>query len=187
MHRSDMYEETEFTRDCPVIIVPDGTPTTIPQGAEGFITQVLGGHFTVQMTNGYMVRVSGQDADAIGREIKGPPSFETDGDGKVVLSEELLWKQLKGCYDPEIPVNIVDLGLVYECQLESGDDGEFQAKVTMTLTAPGCGMGQVLVDDVEAAVSAIPGIERTNVDPVFDPPWTPDRMNEAARLELGFL
>ena len=187
MHRSDMYEETVFSRDCPVIIVPDGTPTTIPEGAEGFITQVLGGNFTVQMTNGYMVRVAGKDADAIGREVAGPPTFETDGEGDVILTEELLWNQLKGCFDPEIPVNIVDLGLVYECELLDGDEGEVKAKVTMTLTAPGCGMGQVLVDDVEAAVSAIPGIVRTDVDLVFDPPWTPDRMNEAARLELGFM
>ena len=182
-----MYEETSFTRDCDVVVIPDGYETTIPEGAIGFITQVLGGNFTVQMTNGYLVRVAGKDAEAIGREVEAPPEAVVDADGNVVVDSEVIWGRLRTCYDPEIPVNIVDLGLVYECEVEETSEGTYEVMVRMTLTAPGCGMGQVLVDDVEYAVKNIPGVETTDIDLVFDPAWSPERMSEAARLELGLM
>jgi probable FeS assembly SUF system protein SufT len=182
-----MYEETTFTCDCEVVVIPDGYETTIPEGAIGFITQVLGGNFTVQMTNGYLVRVAGKDAEAIGREIEAPPEAIVDDDGNLVVDSDTIWTRLRTCYDPEIPVNIVDLGLVYECEVDVLDGGIYNVKVRMTLTAPGCGMGQVLVDDVEYAVKNIPGVEDTDVELVFDPAWNPDMMTEAARLELGLM
>ncbi len=182
-----MYEETSFTRDCDVVVIPDGYETTIPEGAIGFITQVLGGNFTVQMTNGYLVRVAGKDAEAIGQELEAPPEATVDEDGNLVVDSETIWTRLRSCYDPEIPVNIVDLGLVYECEVDEHDGGTYTVKVRMTLTAPGCGMGQVLVDDVEYAVKNIPGVEDTDVELVFDPAWNPDMMTEAARLELGLM
>ena len=187
MHGGSMYEETSFTRDCDVVVIPDGYETTIPEGAIGFITQVLGGNFTVQMTNGYLVRVAGKDAEAIGREVEAPPEAVVDDDGNVVVDSEAIWARLRTCYDPEIPVNIVDLGLIYECEVDETTEGTYEVKVRMTLTAPGCGMGQVLVDDVEYAVKNIPGVEATDIDLVFDPAWSPERMSEAARLELGLM
>ena len=187
MHGGSMYEETTFTRDCDVVVIPDGYETTIPEGAIGFITQVLGGNITVQMTNGYLVRVAGKDAEAIGREIEAPPEATVDDDGNLVVDSETIWARLRTCYDPEIPVNIVDLGLVYECEVDEAEDGTYNVKVRMTLTAPGCGMGQVLVDDVEYAVKNIPGVVDTDINLVFDPAWGPDRMTEVARLELGLM
>lgn len=187
MPHGTMYEETTFTRDCDVIIIPDGHETTVPLGALGFITQILGGNYTVQMANGYLVRVNGGDADAIGREPQAQPDLKTDESGNVVVDTEAVWDQLKTCYDPEIPVNIVDLGLVYECELGGDADAGWNVAVQMTLTAPGCGMGQVLVDDVTRAVRNIPGVTTADIDLVFDPPWTPDNMSEAAKLELGFM
>jgi len=182
-----MYEETTFTRDCDVVVIPDGYETTIPEGAIGFITQILGGNFTVQMTNGYLVRVAGKDAEAIGREAEAPPEATVDEDGNVVVNSETIWDRLRTCFDPEIPVNIVDLGLVYECDVEETEEDTYKVTVRMTLTAPGCGMGQVLVDDVTYAVKNIPGVTDTDVDLVFDPAWSPALMTEAAKLELGLM
>ena len=182
-----MYEETTFTRDCDVIVIPDGYETTIPEGAIGFITQVLGGNFTVQMTNGYLVRIAGKDAEAIGRDVEAPPAAAMDGDGNLVVDSETIWNRLRTCYDPEIPVNIVDLGLIYECDVTEEEDGTYCVMVRMTLTAPGCGMGQVLVDDVTYAVKNIPGVQDTDIELVFDPAWNPDLMTEAAKLELGLM
>jgi probable FeS assembly SUF system protein SufT len=182
-----MYEETTFTCDCDVVVIPDGYETTIPEGAIGFITQILGGNFTVQMTNGYLVRVAGKDAEAIGREVEAPPEATVDDDGNLVVDSETIWARLRTCFDPEIPVNIVDLGLVYECEVEATEEETYKVMVRMTLTAPGCGMGQVLVDDVTYAVKNIPGVVDTDVDLVFDPAWNPDLMSEVAKLELGLM
>ncbi len=163
-------------------MVPSGDTVTIPAGTVAYITQSLGGSFTV-FVDGNLFRVAGVDADAIGKEQVLPPSLPegaTDAD-----VEKLLWEQLKTCYDPEIPVNIVDLGLVYSCDMVSTASGERVVSVQMTLTAPGCGMGDILVDDVRSKLELVPTINRVEVELTFDPPWNHSMMSEIARLETG--
>jgi probable FeS assembly SUF system protein SufT len=164
-------------RNCPARLVPTGDPITIREGTFVTLTQNLGGTYTV-VVNGNMARVDGADADALGFEPE-VPRFEPRPDGKVDAHQ--VHEALASVYDPEIPVNIVDLGLIYDCQVT--DDGRVQVK--MTLTAPGCGMGPVLVDDVKARVSQVPNVSAVDVDLVFDPPWSRDMMTEEAQLELG--
>lgn len=176
-----MLEPITFERDCEVVLIPDGYAITALVGTRGHITQVLGGNFTVQLDTGRLVRVAAADADAIGREVVTDAGVPEDAE----LTEELLWQQLKRIFDPEIPVNVVDLGLIYRVHLTETETGSGWVQVEMTLTAPGCGMGQVLADDVETTMKAIPGVEKVEVDVVFDPPWSPDAMTEEARLELG--
>ena len=177
-------EEVEFSRDVRVILIPDGYEIPVEQGARGWITQVLGGHYTVQLDTGRLVRVSASEADAIGKEAVKPLSAdEVDPDAEV--SESQVWDSLRECYDPEIPLNIVELGLIYTCEVLHLDEGGYRVNVEMTLTAPGCGMGQVLADDVEYRLRALPGVREAHIELVFDPPWSPDRMSEAGRLELG--
>ena len=167
----NMYEEVTFAREVGGVIVPDGTETVIPEGMAGYITQYLGGNYTVMMGTGYLVRISGRDADALGREPEQPLAAKTDSSGNVIVDEEAIWDRLKTVYDPEIPVNIVELGLVYDMTLESLEKDSWSVAVQMTLTAPGCGMGQVLRDDVEQRVRDIPGVNETDIELVFDPPW----------------
>jgi probable FeS assembly SUF system protein SufT len=185
-------EPVVFGAETTVIQIPDGTPLDVPGGTRGWIMQVLGGNFTVRLETGHLVRVEGRDAEAIGQDPLELQAPGTGSDGKPLELEDAIWGQLRTCFDPEIPVNIVDLGLVYGLDIqdrvpEESDtaDGK-RIKVTMTLTAPGCGMGQVLKDDVEAKVRELPGVTEAIVDLTFDPPWTPERMTEEARLELGF-
>ncbi len=178
------YEPITFERECEVIQIPDGYTMLVAEETSGIVMQVLGGNFTLRLATGYLVRVNGKDGDAIGKEPALPAPVKLGQDGE--LTEEAVWEQLKACYDPEIPMNIVELGLIYSCGLENVDDGTMKVNVEMTLTAPGCGMGQILVDDVENAVSSLPNVSEAVVDLVFDPPWDPSRMSEVARLELGF-
>jgi len=175
-----MNDPVEFERDTSVVQIPDGTPLMVPQGTRGYVMQVLGGNYTLRLDTGHLVRVAGHDAASIGREAPVELEAATEGD-----FEQQVWAQLKTCFDPEIPVNIVDLGLVYGLVVEDGGDGKI-VKVTMTLTAPGCGMGQVLKDDVESKVRGIAGVADAQVELTFEPPWGPDRMTEEAQLELGF-
>jgi probable FeS assembly SUF system protein SufT len=153
-------------------------------GTVGYITQSLGGSFTV-FVDGNLFRVGGQDADAIGREPVMPLSLPEDATLEDV--EKLVWSQIKTCYDPEIPVNIVDLGLVYRCELEATEGGRHRVAVVMTLTAPGCGMGDILVEDVRAKIMLIPTIAQVDVELTFDPPWNHQMMSDVARLETGML
>ena len=165
-------------------MVPAGVPVTLREGKIGFITQALGGSFTVYV-EGNLFRIPGKDADALGKEaVIGPelPPNATDDDVR-----ELVWEQMRQCYDPEIPINIVELGLVYSCEIRREPDGERVASIQMTLTAPGCGMGEVLVQDVKDKVEIIPTIKRADVELVFDPPWNQSMMSEAARLQTGML
>jgi probable FeS assembly SUF system protein SufT len=171
-----------FERDCDVVMIPSGDEVTIPAGSVGYITQSLGGSFTV-FVDGNLFRVAGIDADAVGKEPVTPPSLPDDATDDDV--EQLLWEQLKTCYDPEIPVNIVDLGLVYRCEMSTGDDGERVVFVQITLTAPGCGMGDILVDDVRSKLELVPTVARVDVELTFDPPWNHSMMSEVARLETG--
>lgn len=164
-------------RDCPARLVPTGDPVTIPAGSFVTLTQSLGGTYTV-IVNGNMARIDGTDADALGFEPE-RLDFAAPADGRV--DPQQVQQALATVYDPEIPVNIVDLGLVYACEV--GDDGV--VRVTMTLTAPGCGMGPVLVQDVQSRVAQVPHVRDVQVELVFDPPWSRDMMTEEAQLELG--
>ncbi len=177
-------EPVQFERDCAAVLVPQGDSVTLPAGSYGYITQALGGSYTV-FVEGNLFRIAGQDGDAIGKEPAESLSLPENASDEEV--EQLIWKQLRTCFDPEIPFNIVDLGLVYEASLSQRDDGQRQVDVKMTLTAPGCGMGEILVDDVRNKLELIPTIAEADVELVFDPPWGRHMMSEAARLETGML
>lgn len=181
--------EVEVLRDVVAILIPDGVPSNIAQGDRVFIQQVLGGMFTVQTDRGYLCRIDGKDADALGQPVpderRSLSEEEVERKGIKLCIEE----QLKTCYDPEIPVNIMDLGLIYDCQIAPADNigRNFLVRIEMTLTAPGCGMGEILKSDVEKKIRDIPGVQDVVVDLVFDPPWDSSLMSEAAKLSLGFL
>ena len=175
-------EPVRLERDCAAVLVPQGDEVTLPAGSVGYITQALGGSFTV-FVEGNLFRIAGADADAIGKEPPEPLELEEGADDTAV--ERLVWSQMRTCFDPEIPINIVDLGLVYEASVGHRDDGQRTVEVRMTLTAPGCGMGEILVDDVRTKLEMIPTVAEADVELVFDPPWTRNMMSEAARLETG--
>ena len=167
-------------------MIPSGEKVLVPAGAHATITQSLGGSYTLITDRGLMVRVSGREVEAIGKT----PENVAEASGPPITAdklEELVWDQLKTCYDPEIPVNIVDLGLVYMCDLADAEDGRTDVKIKMTLTAPGCGMGPVLAGDVKSKVESLPGIRNAEVDVVFDPVWDRSMMSEAAKLQLGMM
>jgi len=181
-----MREEITFNRSVEAIMIPSGERVLVPQGAQATITQSLGGTYTLITDRGLMVRVSGQEVEAIGK---------TPQEASGVVEEELtpetlegmVWDALKTCYDPEIPVNIVDLGLVYLCEVNDADAGGKKVHVKMTLTAPGCGMGPVLASDVKMKLEQIPSVRNAEVEVVFDPVWDRSMMSEAARLQLGMM
>ncbi|QIZ85732.1 putative Fe-S cluster assembly protein SufT [Bermanella marisrubri] len=165
-------------QDVPARLVPVGTKMTIPSGSFVTLTQALGGNYTV-VYNGNMARVDGTDAHALGLESEQLQFSPADGD---TIREDDVWYALKTVFDPEIPVNLVDLGLIYNVDI---DQANKQVKIDMTLTAPGCGMGPVLVGDVEYRVKLVPNVENVEVELVFDPPWHRDMMSEEAQLETG--
>jgi probable FeS assembly SUF system protein SufT len=174
-----------LTRDVEAAIVPLGSKVTLQQGEQAYITQSLGDTYTV-VVNGNMFRIEGKDADALGLELAAKPA----GTGAPATQEELekeIWNQLRCCYDPEIPVNIVDLGLIYDCHLSPLAAGSFRVDVKMTLTAPGCGMGPMLAQDVQNRVLALDRVDDVAVELVWDPPWNQAMMSEAARLQLGLM
>lgn len=175
-------EPVRFERDCDAVLVPQGEAVVMPAGSIGYITQALGGSYTV-FVEGNLFRIAGRDADAIGKEPPEPLQLAPGADDEAV--EQLVWKQLRTCFDPEIPINVVDLGLVYEAVVSPQDDGKRMVEVKMTLTAPGCGMGDILVDDVRSKLEMIPTVAEADVELVFDPPWNRNMMSEAARLETG--
>lgn len=177
-------EPVTFQRDVEAVMVPAGVPVTLRAGKTGFITQALGGSFTVYV-EGNLFRIAGNDADALGKDPMIAPELPPNATDEDV--RELVWDQMRQCYDPEIPINIVELGLVYECEIAHEPNGERVASIKMTLTAPGCGMGPVLQLDAEAAIKSLPGVEHVRVEVVFDPPWSRDRMSEVAQLQLGML
>jgi len=174
-------ETIDLLRDCEGVQIPEGTPLVIPQGTRVMISQSLGGTYTVITDRGYMVRIEGKDADALGKAIE-KSALDSNRDKSV---QDQVWAQLKTCYDPEIPVDIVELGLIYECHVQEIEPGQFDVAVTMTLTAPGCGMGPVLKSDVEKKIAAVPGVRSSSVEITLDPPWDQSRMSEAAKLQLN--
>ena len=179
-----MRQARTLSRDLEVTAIPYGDRIPLQAGATLFITQALGGTFTCMTDHGYMVRIEGRDADAIGEEVVAGPAPEDLADKTL---EQLCWDQLKTCYDPEIPVNIVDLGLVYACELTPLEGEQHRAVVRFTLTAPGCGMGDHLKSDMERKLAELPGVQEVEVQIVLDPPWSQDMMSEAARLQLGMM
>ncbi len=183
-----MYENTEFTlsRDCEAIQIPSGQKTTIPAGTPGVITQSLGGSYTIATYQG-LGRVAEKDLDALGLEKPQPQQKQNASRTDGVVSEEDVWNQLRQCYDPEIPVNIVDLGLVYDCRLLKKEDGGTRVEVKMTLTAPGCGMGPAIAHDAQSKILSIDGIDQADVQLVWDPPWNQNMISEAGRMKLGMI
>jgi probable FeS assembly SUF system protein SufT len=175
-------EPVRFERDCEAVLVPQGEVVTLPAGTVGYITQALGGSWTV-FVEGNLMRIAGKDADAIGKEP--PPPIELPEGASDDEVEKLVWTQLRTCFDPEIPINIVDLGLVYEVAVRRREAGDRVVEVRMTLTAPACGMGEILVDDVRGKLEMIPTVAEADVELVFDPPWNRSMMSEVARLETG--
>jgi probable FeS assembly SUF system protein SufT len=188
-------ESIILKRDCEAVLIPAGTKITLQAGEPVTVTQALGGSFTV-IIHGNMARVAGKDADALGKERQSQPPLEnaaslgTQAVSKETpdLTEEDVLNTLRTCYDPEIPVNIVDLGLVYDLQiLPLPDTAEKRIEIKMTLTAPGCGMGPVLQQDVENKVLALPGVKEAGVFLVWEPQWNREMLSEAAKLQLGLM
>lgn len=173
-----------LSRDTEAVMVPAGTPITLKAGLAGYITQALGGSFTLYV-EGNLYRLPGEQADAIGKEVASTPKLPPNATEADV--QELAWSQLRTCFDPEIPINIVDLGLVYDCTVAATDTGERDLQVNLTLTAPGCGMGEVLVQDVREKLQAIPTVRTVEVNLVFEPPWSQSMMSEAAKLQTGMM
>jgi probable FeS assembly SUF system protein SufT len=185
-----MHENTEFTttRDCEAIQIPSGNKTTIPAGTTGVITQTLGGSYTIATYQG-LSRIAEKDLDALGLDkpaAKNGTAKSSNGETEVV-DEKAVWDQLRQCFDPEIPVNIVDLGLVYDCRLIEKPEGGKKVEVKMTLTAPGCGMGPAIAHDAQSKILSIDGIDEADVQLVWDPPWNQNMISEAGRMKLGMV
>ncbi|MCC6354910.1 MAG: putative Fe-S cluster assembly protein SufT [Verrucomicrobiae bacterium] len=178
------HDEVQLSRECAAVAIPAGHATKLPQGTTGVVTQALGGSYTLMTPMG-LFRIDGRDGDAIGRAVLGGEAQKRAAEG--AFNEELIWEQMRSCFDPEIPVNIVDLGLIYSVAVEEREGGGRKVGVKMTLTAPGCGMGEIIRQDVVNRVASVPGVDEVDVEMVFDPPWNQGMMTEAARLQLGLL
>ncbi|MFA6163805.1 MAG: putative Fe-S cluster assembly protein SufT [Methylobacter sp.] len=172
-----------LTRDVNIVTIPEGYTGTLSKGQEVTIHQALGTNYTVVTDHGHMVRIAGADADALGKETHQLHTLVSETSPEAV--EKNCWEVMKTVYDPEIPVNIVDLGLVYQCKVTPATEGQNDVHIMMTLTAPGCGMGPVIQGDVEKCIRALPGVASVNVEVVLDPPWSRDMMSEVAQLQLG--
>jgi probable FeS assembly SUF system protein SufT len=180
-------EPKTLTRDVEAAVIPVGTKVTLRKGEQAYITQSLGGSFTV-IVNGNLFRIDGKDGDALGLETAAQPAAATSGEPVTVEQlEKQAWEAMRTCYDPEIPVNIVDLGLIYDCRFSPLGPHTYKADVKMTLTAPGCGMGPMLAQDVQNKLFSIEGIDEANVELVWDPPWNQAMMSESAKLQLGLM
>jgi probable FeS assembly SUF system protein SufT len=174
--------QIELSHSCQATVIPGGQPMLLQAGDLVIVTQTLGGSVTVQTAMGYLVRIGAEDSVALG--LSSPPD-ETVATGERPFELDHVIAQLKNVFDPEIPINVVDLGLIYLCQDWPLSDGTHRIEIKMSMTAPGCGMGDVLMQDARTAVQSVPGVSDTDVELVWDPPWSQDRMSEAARLQLG--
>ncbi|MEE9167252.1 MAG: putative Fe-S cluster assembly protein SufT [Candidatus Neomarinimicrobiota bacterium] len=173
-------------RDCEATLIPYGNKVTLKAGEEVRITQALGGNYTV-VIRGNLVRIVGKDADALGMESAATERVEKTKQTGGPVDEQAVWEVMKTCYDPEIPVNIVDLGLIYSCEFSPSEEGSTEVQVRMTLTAPGCGMGGPLSEELRQKILDLPGVSEVEVELVWDPPWNRDMMSDAAKLQLGML
>jgi probable FeS assembly SUF system protein SufT len=187
----ETIEPITLKREVEASVVPIGTKVTLHEGEEARITQSLGGTYTV-IVNGNMFRIEAKDADALGLEVAAKPAAPSPIANGPVSAEQLekeVWNQMRSCYDPEIPVNIVDLGLVYDCHIEpiAGAENSYRVNVKMTLTAPGCGMGPTLTQDVQNKLLSIEAVDDANVELVWEPQWNQGMLTEAAKLQLGLL
>ena len=178
-------ELIKVNRDCDAILIPGGEKVVLVEGTHVRITQALGGDYTVYV-NGNLLKVSGKDADAIGIKVKNDPIKKNKVSSNKIITEEEAWDVMKTCYDPEIPVNVVDLGLIYDLKMTDSKQG-IKINVKMTLTAPGCGMGPVIAQDVEDKLMGLPNIINVQVELVWDPVWNQSMMTDSAKLELGML
>lgn len=182
IHDNSQRKSIILQRNCDALLVPSGEEVHLEMGTEISIYQQLGGNFTVLINNN-LARISGEDADALGYEVKALSSHDS-----VALSESDVFAKLKECYDPEIPVNIVDLGLIYKCEVIFDKNSEVgMVNILMTLTAPGCAMGPVLVDDIKKSINRFSNVKETNVEVTFDPPWSMESISEVGKLQLGLL
>ena len=178
------YDQIEVRRDCNAVQIPNGDTVILPAGTSAFITQSLGGSYTLQVPSlGGLFRVAGADADALGIEVAETVTAQSGATGPV--DEPQIWEQLKNVYDPEIPVNIVDLGLVYDMKIEPLPSGLSRVEVQMTLTAPGCGMGHAISMDAKSRIETLPGVGEADVQVVWDPPWNPQMISPEGRSKLG--
>jgi probable FeS assembly SUF system protein SufT len=183
-----MHRHVVTQRDIEALQIPDGTRVMLDEGTPVRITQALGGSITVMTDFGQMLRVDAANADALGLERDELAAAASGQDAPAGPLEDRVWGVLRTIFDPEIPVNIVELGLVYDCAVEpEEEDGKHDVRIKMTLTAPACGMGPVLVEDVRRKLESMGDVRQADIELVFDPPWNPDMMSEAARLQLGFL
>ncbi|MDD3179769.1 MAG: putative Fe-S cluster assembly protein SufT [Opitutaceae bacterium] len=178
-------KERTLSRDVEAVQIPSGSHITLPSGARVTITQVLGGSYTV-MTDSGLARIAGQNGDALGEQVT-PDDAPTATVTETVPEPEAVWEQLRTVYDPEIPVNIVDLGLVYSMEISKRDEGGHQVDVAMTLTAPGCGMGPVIAEDAKTRLLLVPGISAADVRIVWDPPWNQSMISEEGKMKLGLI
>ncbi|MCI0654485.1 MAG: putative Fe-S cluster assembly protein SufT [Methylococcaceae bacterium] len=185
MNNRHTEESVVLKRDVNGLTIPDGSHITLNKDQMVTIYQSLGNNYTIFSDTGRMIRIAGADADALGKEADRNTRISSDTDPESV--EHNAWEVMRSVFDPEIPVNIVELGLVYYCRVTPSEAGKNRVDVAMTLTAPGCGMGPVIQHDVERLISELPGVESVNVEVVFDPPWSQDMMSEVAKLELGML
>ena len=186
MQTMNEAEIINLKRSCVAVSIPKGDKVIITKDAQVTISQSLGGSFTV-LHRGNLYRIDGDDADALGKEPLPKPTLSEciknhDQDHEI---EDLIWQQMKTCFDPEIPINIVDLGLVYKCEIKKLATGQRDVFIQMTLTAPGCGMGDILANDVKSKIELVPTVRKVDVQIVFDPPWTKENMSDAAQLEAG--
>ncbi len=179
-----MNQEHTLTTDCPATIIPAGDKRTLKAGTSVFITQTLGGNVTVRTDQG-LFQIAQKDAKAIGGYTASGAADPSTGPGQSAFSEEAVWAALRTCFDPEIPVNIVDLGLVYDLAVEKSPAGRNIVDVKMTLTAPGCGMGPVIAEDARQKIAALPDVESAKVHIVWDPQWTPQMISDTGRKVLG--
>jgi len=179
---SGQYQTIELSQNCQATVIPGGQPMLLQQGEKVLVTQTLGGSATVQTEMGYLVRLNAEDSAALGLTDLAAEATFTDG-GPFELDQVI--EQLKTVFDPEIPINVVDLGLIYSCEAEPLADGTYRLEIKMSMTAPGCGMGDVLKEDARAAAQSVHGVSEVDVELVWDPIWGRERMSEAALLQLG--
>ena len=179
---TERHTPIELEQDCEATLVPGGQKVTLARGETVVVTQALGGSFTVQTEQGYLARIGAQDAEALG--LRGTQDAEEPADSGPFELQHVI-EQLKTVFDPEIPINVVDLGLIYSCDAQPLANGGHRVEIKMSMTAPGCGMGDVLREDALARVAAVPGVSDVDVELVWEPPWDPSLMSDAARLQLG--